>query len=657
MNNNQNNNAELNAIVGSSPRWTNPCRHVFGTIWGTPEHFDRFVNLCEELHEAGDLTRVIIGEELAPTTGRPHMHITCSHNGKKSWSWWKTKLNDAGLYIGRNSDDVEPSENQPENVFAAWLRVQRGSHAQAKTYCLKNGNMRLNLDREPPSRQGERTDISAFVEAVKNGRITNTREALNDYPDMVALYPRFIELCFKIHTELDWTRGAPMPTNLYSWQVDMIDIALRDASVDPENRKINVVLGTVGNEGKSWMSRWLQRIVREYFGRHDYKVQVIRPNKADNMAYVLKDDNDCVIFDVPRARIDYFQYHLCEEIKDGFITSYKYEPREMVLKPAHLFLMCNEFNNEDGKGGRIFSDDRLRWIVIGENDMRARHFEEARARLARQDPVVPNHGPEFNGDNAGDGPVMNNACYKFMTDKQGPKLIDGIPVVDNGKVWRVPPGWAHSYHAGTSYKYETKGWPSAYSDKLVKKDKQERWCMREGVWISFDHSKGDTTPVYYYTGPYEGKSGQWSYMIPEPNAEEPTMESVGTRMNVGKWLYKLPPGTRPYIQKVTIVNELDYSFAFGWRRGAAPPPRDMGDEPLVPESERPKVVHPKDHEGGYDGYMRDLKEKHKQTIESAIDATNKKDKEKEEIKDLTWEYVKFLSIDKNYPRLMPGNYA
>lgn len=588
------NNTDLSRIVGNGSRWTNPCRHVFGTVFGTAEHFDKFVEMCEGLYNTGDLTRVVIGEELAPSTGRPHLHITASHSGKKSFNWWRTKLVDSGLYLsGDNRDD---STDSPEaGVFGLWMRVQRSTNLKAKEYVGKNGNLRLDLDNDAGRHQGERNDLGEFLEDVKSGRCTSTRDVMESHPKVLARFPRFVQLAMTTYVEVDPTRGAPLPSDLRSWQIDLLEIALRNPELGPDVRAINVVVGTVGNEGKSFMGRYLQRIVREHFGRPAFKVQVIRPNKGDNMAYVLREDNDVIIFDVPRAKSVYFQYHLCEEIKDGLVTSYKYEPREMLLKPCHVFIFTNDFTNEDDKGHTIFSDDRLRWLQIGESDMRPRRFEEARQRLARADPEVPNHGPEFRGDNAGDGPVMNNACYRLMNPevRVSERLIEGLPVREEREVCVVSLEDEKPY--GHKLVYNLENWPSADSLSIFRPLYNERWCMKDGCWKTLGMEVTGEDPPYYASGPVRGLPSTW-YVVRDGKLVETRSQSLFPR---------LPVTLSPYLRCVVVFNRVDYSRHYGWRKGCAPPREELGEAHMTDLSDRTEPYHPRDHPGGYDAWFQE----------------------------------------------------
>lgn len=595
---------ELAAIVGDNGQrghWRNPCKHIFGTVYGSPDEFDRFVEMCEGLHNTGDLVTVAIGAELAPTTGRPHLHITASHNGKKSFNWWRSKLRDAELYLpDDNMENPNPGDDADE-TFGVWFRVRRGTLEQARQYALKNGDVRMDVN-DAVNQQGRRSDIEAFVSAVRSGAVTRMQDVLDQHPSILARHHRFVQLVLSMLVQPDPTRGRPLPVNLRTWQIDLLEIALRDPEGPADNRTINIVLGTAGNEGKSFMGRYLQRIIREYFNRPEFKVQVIRPNKADNMAYVLREDNDVIIFDVPRARSCYFQTHLAEEIKDGLVTSYKYEPRELLLKPCHVFIFTNHFTNEDENGSSIFSEDRLRWLVIGENDMRPRRFEEAVQRLAYADPEVPNHGPAFNGDNAGDGPVMNHACYKFMYEREPCRLIEGIPVHTAKVVREVTLETEKPNSTLVTYKLEN--WPKQAASCLRDKDGNQ-WCMKKGTYVALDPAGGNY--AYYNSGPIDGRPSTW-YTVVYTRNQLLRYEPVEL---YNLWVFSgqtptLPPGIDPpYLIENRYTNKITYSLNHGWAKGCAPEVQGIDDDGLA-EDRHDKLalfMQPYNYPGTYENWV------------------------------------------------------
>lgn len=120
------------------------------------------------------------------------------------------------------------------------------------------------------------------------------------------------------------------------WQQNIIDMY-----VDPPcKRTIHWIIDTIGNKGKSFLTRYL--VVKHNIVLADGK-------KADvfhQIAKRLESEDEVqgfsmVILDIPRHNADFTNYGLLEQLKNGLIMSGKYEGGTFVFPIPHVIVMSN----------------------------------------------------------------------------------------------------------------------------------------------------------------------------------------------------------------------------------------------------------------------------------------------------------------------------
>jgi len=136
--------------------------------------------------------------------------------------------------------------------------------------------------------------------------------------------------------------------NPHCWQTEIMDII----SNKPDDRKIYVYIDELGGSGKSTFTRHLC---------------LTRPGtikvtgKGNDVKFILanaliKDDIDCVIWDLPRDSANYISYGALEEIKDGHICSGKYESCSIIFNRPHIIIFSNELPATE----RLSAD---KWVI------------------------------------------------------------------------------------------------------------------------------------------------------------------------------------------------------------------------------------------------------------------------------------------------------
>ncbi len=155
----------------------------------------------------------------------------------------------------------------------------------------------------------------------------------------------------KIYTNLDvttldqWDKIEWKP-----WQKKVVEEIEIKCS---EDRKINWLYDNKGNSGKSLLTKYLIEVENAL---------VVEGKKSDIFHQIAKRQEegiavDTVIIDVPRASFNNISYSAIECIKNGFISSGKYEGGQYTFKSPHVYIFANSAPNIDK-----FSKDR--WNII-----------------------------------------------------------------------------------------------------------------------------------------------------------------------------------------------------------------------------------------------------------------------------------------------------
>jgi fructose-specific phosphotransferase system component IIB len=143
-----------------------------------------------------------------------------------------------------------------------------------------------------------------------------------------------------------------LKTNWRGWQQ-----GLRSYLNKPTEREIIWVIGTKGNEGKSFF----QERVCEEFG-HDKVCNMEISDSPKNIFYILKKCSSTAnifLFNLPRATIlERDNYKILENIKDGFAIAGKYQSCKVRFRKPNIVIVFSNYGPETV----ALSEDR--WNIL-----------------------------------------------------------------------------------------------------------------------------------------------------------------------------------------------------------------------------------------------------------------------------------------------------
>jgi len=230
------------------------------------------------------------------------------------------------------------------------LEVTRGSPQQAAEYCKKDGDF-TEFGELPAVAQGRRSDLDAYYAwadefALQNNRAPSTPEvAQSAHVAVLTRYPGV--------TRISRMRLFVQPVDgnaeLRQWQHDLVD----RLALEPDDRKIIFVIDEVGNTGKSWFVNWYQ-------DHHPFSSQFLSVGKRDDIAHAVKTHCRVFLVDIPRTNMQFLQYSVLEQMKNGRVMSPKYHSVEKrMAHKVHIVVFGNEMPDPNA-----LSQDRYEYFEV-----------------------------------------------------------------------------------------------------------------------------------------------------------------------------------------------------------------------------------------------------------------------------------------------------
>lgn len=237
------------------------------------------------------------------------------------------------------------------------VRACTGSEEENIVYCSKEVRDDNPLEEFGTRKRssGKRTDLEDFKNAVKGG-CHSLPILLEDFSEVCAKYPRFVESYIRLHLPL-----PVLPEYIpREWQEKLNAIL----ATEPDRRTINFVIDESGDQGKSYF-------IEKYIADNPGKALVFSPGKSIDLKYAFYScmcSPHVVFFDAPRSRQSCSEnnqsksllpYDFLEELKNGRMMNMKYNSATFRFKVPHVVVMTNQQPDMDA-----LSMDRYNLINI-----------------------------------------------------------------------------------------------------------------------------------------------------------------------------------------------------------------------------------------------------------------------------------------------------
>ena len=251
---------------------------------------------------AEQVTYLVLGHEVAPTTGRSHIQ---------------------GFVVFRSNH----RKNTLIETFnrRAHYEVARGTSKQASDYCKKEG------------------DFEEFGQIPGPVGRTNIYEQFRDWILEQPTKPTEYDVAMRWTSIFARSQQAMRIVDvIYPYNREVVgdyrphQQRLHDLLIeDPDDRKIYFIIDGVGNTGKSWF-------IRKFLTQHS-STQHLSVGRIEDLNYAIDPSKRVFLFDIPRTRLQFLQYSVLEGLKDGAVMSTKYFSQMKRLDgPAHVVVFTNE---------------------------------------------------------------------------------------------------------------------------------------------------------------------------------------------------------------------------------------------------------------------------------------------------------------------------
>lgn len=258
----------------------------------------------ERIKSIGKVSYHIMAREIAPTTGTPHIQGYIHFKDVKKWK-------DAKKIVSKR----------------CFIVMIKGSPFQNFKYCSKEDPNFIEIGIRPVG-SGKRSDIDNLRTILKTiGLTTPVDELIVDYGNnqqQCSYIKTYVNSLINIKHEEDFkNRDIGKFTQC---QQDWHDLLMIQ-----DNRKILFIVDSIGNTGKSYFCN----IMKKLYG---HKVFITKGGKTLDLSYIFKRE-EYVLYDCPRTGEINYQFLEC--MKDGYITSNKYESQNKQWGGSKVIVLTN----------------------------------------------------------------------------------------------------------------------------------------------------------------------------------------------------------------------------------------------------------------------------------------------------------------------------
>jgi hypothetical protein len=253
------------------------------------------------LLEKWDVRYLVFGEEVAPTTGTPHL---------QGYVQLKTRKRISTL-----------AKEMPGLHFIA----ANGTAMENRSYCLKEGHN--VFEKGAASIQGKMN-----VDTMYDYFVMVDGDAKKMYDEFGESWLRNRRQILELSREIAGNMKRELISanieccTLRKWQSEAVERLMKQ-----DDRKILFVVDKKGGAGKSWLADYM-RWIRGAF--------VTQGGRTVDITYAYASE-DIVAFDICRSGQKFMNYMLIERFKNSCVSSHKYESCEKVAK-ARVVVFLND---------------------------------------------------------------------------------------------------------------------------------------------------------------------------------------------------------------------------------------------------------------------------------------------------------------------------
>jgi len=276
----------------------------------------------------------------APTTQRIHIQGYIQFNTKK------------------NMTNVKAILNAPQ----AHVEIQRGTAKQASDY-IKNGTTNIGQAQEDgvmlelegkANEQGKRTDLQTACQLHEEGKKAE---------DILKIYPHLRDRAGKMVAHWKQVESTKKPMIL-GVKIPIIKDKLYMMMwnwVHGDNpRKIMWIYSQAGGTGKTERMKLLSNELKDV---GEKEVMYTCGGRTWDLAYTWKETQSVVLMDIARTNADAIPYEFIEQVKNGAVTSNKYESIQKIAdKQVNVIITANEAPDTNK-----ISEDRLILYCLDRN--------------------------------------------------------------------------------------------------------------------------------------------------------------------------------------------------------------------------------------------------------------------------------------------------
>lgn len=260
---------------------------------------------------------IIMGKEIAPTTGTPHL---------QGYLCYKSDTTELNIV-----KQIKKAVNKQPYVA---IRSKDSTSQKAIAYCKKDKPATDIFERgNPPIKKNNvnklaenHTSANSIITQIKEGK--SMKQLMEDNEKEYLKYGKSInELYKQFHPKAKGYSLLDEYKQLRPFQNDVLELV----KGKPSLRTVLWIYDSVGNTGKSQLADHIADNVDNFI--------VINNGKTSDIAYLWKGEN--VIIDLSRTTSERVNYEIIEQLKNGRVFSTKYESVVKRYNRPHVIVLSN----------------------------------------------------------------------------------------------------------------------------------------------------------------------------------------------------------------------------------------------------------------------------------------------------------------------------